>query len=154
MKAIAAASITASAILLTAGCGSENDAPPVRSTHPSPAPPASPQPANQGSQPAPTAPGPIGKTPAGEAPAGQQRDDDPGGAPCSDQSGAPGTYIWSDDSDQWVCQISGDAPPQSTAPQQGEHDDDPGGHPCTDQSGEPGTYIWSDDTSQWVCQIS
>jgi len=38
------------------------------------------------------------------------RDDDPGGKPCTDQSGAPGHYIWSDSSNQWVCEITGDAP--------------------------------------------
>lgn len=39
-----------------------------------------------------------------------ERDDDPGGSPCTDQSGAPGHYIWSDSSNQWVCEITGDAP--------------------------------------------
>lgn len=41
----------------------------------------------------------------GAAPAPQQRDDDPGGSPCTTGGGDSGTYIWSDDTNQWVCQI-------------------------------------------------
>ncbi|MCS5479596.1 hypothetical protein NYP18_07985 [Corynebacterium sp. YIM 101645] len=37
-------------------------------------------------------------------------DGDPGGHPCTDQSGAPGHYIYSDSSSIWVCEITGDAP--------------------------------------------
>ncbi len=39
-------------------------------------------------------------------PAPEQRDDDPGGKPCTTGMGVSGTYIWSDDSNSWVCQIS------------------------------------------------
>jgi hypothetical protein len=41
----------------------------------------------------------------GAAPAPEQRDDDPGGNPCTTGGGDSGTYIWSDDTNQWVCQI-------------------------------------------------
>jgi len=39
-------------------------------------------------------------------------DDDPGGHPCTDQSGAPGKYTFDDSSNIWVCEITGDAPPR------------------------------------------
>lgn len=108
-------------------------------------------PVNRAPQPAPVAPRPGGSSPQIAPSACPNHDDDPAGSPCTDQSGAQGTYTWSDDSNQWVCQITGDA---TTPPEQRGQDDDPAGHPRTDQSGLPGTYIWSDDTEQWVCQIS
>lgn len=40
---------------------------------------------------------------------GVVRDDDPGGHPCTDQSGAPGHYIPTDEG-SFVCEITGDAP--------------------------------------------
>lgn len=39
------------------------------------------------------------------------RDDDPGGQPCTDQNGAPGHYIATDEG-SFVCEITGDAPRQ------------------------------------------
>ncbi|MGC5028118.1 hypothetical protein ACLQ3K_25490, partial [Tsukamurella sp. DT100] len=33
------------------------------------------------------------------------RDDDPGGKPCTTGMGVAGTYIYSDDTNSWVCQI-------------------------------------------------
>ena len=33
------------------------------------------------------------------------RDDDPGGKPCTTGMGVPGVYVYSEDSQQWVCQI-------------------------------------------------
>jgi hypothetical protein len=40
----------------------------------------------------------------------QEYGGDPGGKPCTDQSGAPGHYVPNDDSTGWICQITGDAP--------------------------------------------
>lgn len=34
------------------------------------------------------------------------RDDDPGGKPCTTGMGVAGTYIYSEDTNTWVCQIS------------------------------------------------
>ncbi|BDH55817.1 hypothetical protein [Tsukamurella sp. PLM1] len=34
------------------------------------------------------------------------RDDDPGGKPCTTGMGVPGTYVYSESSGTWVCQIS------------------------------------------------
>lgn len=91
------------------------------------------------------------------------RDDDPAGHSCTDQNGAPGTYIWSDSSNQWVCQITGDAPranpggvttsQRPASPRSAGNGGDPGGSPCTNQDGAHGTYIWAESTNQWVCQI-
>jgi hypothetical protein len=168
VKRVAIAGFSATVLLLVSACGdsqtterpSSSSSSDVTTPHQSQEPaPGSPGRANPG-----TEPGPAdvnqGPNPPGEAP-GSSHDDDPGGHPCTDQSGAPGTYIFSDSSNQWVCQITGDAPrpPQQSQPQsqsrpQETHDDDPGGHPCTDQSGAPGTYIFSDSSNQWVCQIT
>lgn len=54
---------------------------------------------------------PAATTPAEQAkPTPQpQQDDDPGGHPCTDQSGAPGHLIPSS-TGGWVCEITGDAP--------------------------------------------
>ncbi len=101
----------------------------------------------------PTANAPANTQTQGVAPTG--RSDDPGGSPCTDQNGAPGHYIYSDSSQQWVCEVTGDAPQANTqAPQQPRSDGDPGGTPCEDQSGMKGRYIWSDSSNMWVCQIS
>ncbi|NDK88202.1 hypothetical protein GYA93_01185 [Gordonia desulfuricans] len=81
------------------------------------------------------------------------RDDDPGGHACTDQSGAPGKYVWDNTGNQWICEITGDAPRVTTTTKSPVRDDDPGGHACTDQSGATGTYIWAESTQQWVCQI-
>ncbi len=79
-----------------------------------------------------------------------EQDDNPGGHPCTDQSGAPGHLIPTDDG-HWVCEITGDAP--QIADRHQDHDDDPGGHPCTDQSGAPGHLIATTD-GHWVCEIT
>ncbi|WP_448222269.1 hypothetical protein [Gordonia iterans] len=49
------------------------------------------------------------------SPAGADRhkhhDDDPGGHPCTDQSGAPGHLVpETRTGGQWICEITGDAP--------------------------------------------
>ncbi|MGB3302544.1 MAG: hypothetical protein WBA98_07625 [Gordonia sp. (in: high G+C Gram-positive bacteria)] len=80
-----------------------------------------------------------------------EQDDDPGGHPCTDQSGAPG-YLIPGSSGGWVCNITGDAP-QATTQSHATHDDDPGGHPCTDQSGAPG-YLIPGSSGGWVCNIT
>ncbi len=41
----------------------------------------------------------------GSASAPEQRDDDPGGKPCTTGNGDSGTYVYSDDTNGWVCQI-------------------------------------------------
>lgn len=84
----------------------------------------------------------------------QVRDDDPGGKPCTDQSGAKGHYIWADSSNQWVCQITQNAPRPAPAPTHHQAPANKAGQPCTDQSGMKGHYIWSPSSKIWVCQIS
>ncbi|NMD56550.1 MULTISPECIES: hypothetical protein [Tsukamurella] len=48
-------------------------------------------------------PGENGTAPTTTAP--KVRDDDPGGKPCTTGMGESGTYIYSDDTNSWVCQI-------------------------------------------------
>ncbi|WP_238219775.1 hypothetical protein [Tsukamurella pulmonis] len=43
--------------------------------------------------------------PTSTVPGASVRDDDPGGKPCMTGMGVAGTYVYSDDSDSWVCQI-------------------------------------------------
>lgn len=89
-----------------------------------------------------------------------EQDDDPGGHPCTDQSGAPGHLIAANGGvgPGWVCEITGDAPQADTQRHQQSHgqDDDPGGHPCTDQSGAPGHLIPDNGGvgPGWICEIT
>ncbi|QKT06894.1 hypothetical protein HUN08_06595 [Gordonia sp. X0973] len=146
----------AAAVLVLGACGTSGNDSPTSSSAPPSTPSSVPTSPAEAPVPAPVAPG----NPA-PAPKPQGRDDDPGGKPCTNQSGAPGHYIWSDSSNMWVCEITGDAPQQPPAPapkpqpqQPQGRDDDPGGKPCTDQSGAPGHYIWSDSSNMWVCEIT
>lgn len=142
--------------LFASACGSDEASSPASSSSKatsSSAQSTSAQPSEQSTEPAdettPSATHPASKAKGKKATPQPEQDDDPGGHPCTDQSGAPG-HLTSSGSG-WVCEITGDAP-RADKQRHASHDDDPGGHPCTDQSGAPGHLISSD--SGWVCEIT
>lgn len=170
LKKAAAAIGLVGALALVGACGTEDATTPTSSHHSSSPHSSSAHPSHS-SAPAPEGDGTPSTTPHTNPPhtnppqtapshSPAARDDDPGGKPCTDQSGAPGHYVWDQSGNQWICEITGDAPragghaPASQTPAARDNGGDPGGSPCTNQSGAHGTYIWSDSTNQWVCKIS